>query len=367
MDKNDLIISKGLLNSNRHSYTPLTDENLESNELNSPTNAGTPVPSVSTPSNSSGSTSSTTAPGQSPPQSQPQSQSSALYNQQSIAGLKLVKKIQLINRTNASQTNTHVNYHPNHARPTTSCTLTTSKSLANGFQRPAKTSILNNRRSFSAAVNNNSANNVKKVVRFADALGLELESIITLQSSNQPVALSASHARKINYYRNSRTKNCSEFIDSNYLFKTICNNINENVTSGDTNAPTNNANSISNGANNSHPNGFVVNDVNNFENQYENIILETINGAANSPSTNGTNGTNGGKLSYTKFNTNVKTPYFDKLAAYEIDQRNFLNNRANSPASGNSTIANVTTTPNSNNTQITITTRLNNGKLESEV
>ena len=96
------------------------------------------------------------------------SNNSSLYKNQSIAGLKLAKKMQLMNKSNNGES------------VTMNGTLSSKPILTHSKSRLSKNSILISRRSFSASQNHNS----KKVVRFADALGLELESIITLSHNN---------------------------------------------------------------------------------------------------------------------------------------------------------------------------------------
>jgi hypothetical protein len=111
---------------------------------------------------------------------------SNLYRNQSIAGLKLAKKMQLMNKLNS----TNANNGSNTMTLSNKSILNSVGRNSNGVQtgrgphpvhKPSG-SILSSdahRRSLSASAHHH---NAKKAVRFADSLGLELESIITLNN-----------------------------------------------------------------------------------------------------------------------------------------------------------------------------------------
>lgn len=255
---------------------------------------------------------------------------SSLYNKNSIANLKLAKKIQIINK----QTNTTQNA-PIYAK---SSILQTDK-----------------RRFLSSA-------NAKKAVRFADALGLELESVITVNNQldntsnptqmrtiripNSPnlysqIAYNPAPFSQSNYFSVSPSP-YAEFFETNFyqddglnLYDQVIDHI------------------AFDGMQNTK-----LKTTNNFEDQYDLIVekqMQYLNNQSN------------------YFNSKMYNNNENGRNEFLSDSNQRMQNNSNAKVvvrqnNGNSVNSMLSLAQNSQpNNNITITTRINNGKLESEV
>jgi hypothetical protein len=368
-----------------------------------------------------------------------ESSNSSLYRNQSIATLKLAKKIQQMNKTNANpnpqpaintnNVNSSTNSKTADSEISKSGTLNTILKQSNGLNRNNSAKLFSsshfhkaskifkgsnnepNRRSFSAS-------NAKKVVRFADALGLELESTITLNqmdyipirrlkqngANTTPNSFSNYNVyqNSFNYngnFNNNNNNNFSEFIEKDFyknkdyddllnkiLIGSLNNTNSENKLINDyENSPVevNNSSrektSFKNSVNvqsyfnllDENSNNKNINDVNTLSNNLNQIKIRnsnanninTINITSSSSSdqeSNSSDSTNSNRLINHFYINNNNNSSSQRLSNSNNGSIKIINRQPN--------INNVNISNSNNNAQnIKITTRINNGKLESEV